>query len=167
MLSPSGRKHKHLTEVHLRIISTHRFWWRNQCAGERVVASPYARKLAAEAGVDIADATPTGTNGRVVAADVQELISGGGGGTPPPPPPRRTRSPPSPHRRAACRSWIYQTLPGDGAQRPGNVGVHRAASDDSSSACACPGAASGGLPCQLAAGIPLSSDTTDDWTPVL
>jgi len=46
--------------------------------GERVVASPYARKLAAEAGVDIADATPSGSNNQVVAADVEKLIASGG-----------------------------------------------------------------------------------------
>jgi pyruvate dehydrogenase E2 component (dihydrolipoamide acetyltransferase) len=49
--------------------------------GGRVVASPYARKLAREAGVDIAQATGTGPNGRIVAADVQKLISSGDGKT--------------------------------------------------------------------------------------
>ena len=42
-------------------------------------ASPYARKLAAEAGVDVSQATPTGPEGRIVAADVQKLIESGGG----------------------------------------------------------------------------------------
>ncbi len=46
-------------------------------AGGRVVASPYARKLAREAGVDVADASGTGPDGRIVAADVQQLISSG------------------------------------------------------------------------------------------
>jgi pyruvate dehydrogenase E2 component (dihydrolipoamide acetyltransferase) len=44
-----------------------------------VVASPYARKLAAEAGVDISQASGSGPGGRIVAADVQQLISSGGG----------------------------------------------------------------------------------------
>ena len=48
-------------------------------AGGRVVASPYARKLAHEAGVDISQAQATGPGGRIVAADVQKLISSGGG----------------------------------------------------------------------------------------
>lgn len=48
-------------------------------SGGRVIASPYARKLAREAGVDIAQATGSGPNGRIVAADVQKLISSGGG----------------------------------------------------------------------------------------
>ncbi|CAL8471164.1 g10706 [Coccomyxa elongata] len=47
--------------------------------GGRVVASPYARKLAREAGMDIAQANGSGPGGRIVAADVQQLISSGGG----------------------------------------------------------------------------------------
>ncbi|BDA46555.1 Dihydrolipoyllysine-residue acetyltransferase component of pyruvate dehydrogenase complex, mitochondrial [Coccomyxa sp. Obi] len=47
-------------------------------SGGRVVASPYARKLAREAGVDIAQANGSGPGGRIVAADVQQLISSGG-----------------------------------------------------------------------------------------
>lgn len=46
------------------------------------MASPYARKLAAEAGVDIADATPSGSNNQVVAADVEKLIASGGASPP-------------------------------------------------------------------------------------
>ena len=49
------------------------------CAGGRVIASPYARKVAAEAGVDIGQASGSGPGGRIVAADVQQLISSGGG----------------------------------------------------------------------------------------
>lgn len=44
-----------------------------------MVASPYARKLARDAGVDIAQASGSGPNGRIVAADVQQLITSGGG----------------------------------------------------------------------------------------
>jgi pyruvate/2-oxoglutarate dehydrogenase complex dihydrolipoamide acyltransferase (E2) component len=42
-----------------------------------VVASPYAKKLAREAGVDISDATPSGLGGRIVAADVEQLVKSG------------------------------------------------------------------------------------------
>ena len=49
------------------------------CVGGRVIASPYARKLAAEAGVDIGQASGSGPGGRIVASDVQQLISSGGG----------------------------------------------------------------------------------------
>ena len=44
-----------------------------------MIASPYAKKLAREADVDISQATATGPEGRIVAADVQKLISEGGG----------------------------------------------------------------------------------------
>ncbi|CAK0785753.1 hypothetical protein CVIRNUC_008964 [Coccomyxa viridis] len=54
-----------------------------QPSGGRVVASPYARRLAADAGVDIAQATGSGPGGRVVAQDVQQLIDSGGGGEAP------------------------------------------------------------------------------------
>ena len=52
-------------------------------AGGRVVASPYARRLAADAGVDISQATGSGPGGRIVAQDVQQLIDSGGGGEAP------------------------------------------------------------------------------------
>jgi len=42
-------------------------------AGSRVTSSPYARKLAAESGVDISSISAgTGPGGRIIAADVQE-----------------------------------------------------------------------------------------------
>ena len=47
-----------------------------------MVATPYARKLAADAGVDISQATGSGPGGRVVAQDVQQLIESGGGQAP-------------------------------------------------------------------------------------
>ena len=43
------------------------------------MSSPYARKLAREAGVDYTQAKATGPGGRIVAADIQQLISSGGG----------------------------------------------------------------------------------------
>ena len=46
-------------------------------AGGRVTASPYAKKLARDAGVDISDATPSGLGGRIVAADIEQLIKSG------------------------------------------------------------------------------------------
>ena len=47
-----------------------------------MVATPYARKLAADAGVDISQASGSGPGGRVVAQDVQQLIESGGGEAP-------------------------------------------------------------------------------------
>jgi len=48
------------------------------CAGGRVAASPYAKKLAAEAGVGLSGAAGSGPGGRILAADVQQLIASGG-----------------------------------------------------------------------------------------
>ncbi len=46
-------------------------------AGGRVAASPLARRLAREAGVDITTLSGTGFGGRIVAADVQRAPAGG------------------------------------------------------------------------------------------
>lgn len=48
-------------------------------AGGRVVASPLAKKLADEVGVDINSVVGTGPGGRITASDVQSAASGGGG----------------------------------------------------------------------------------------
>ncbi|TPI28836.1 pyruvate dehydrogenase complex dihydrolipoamide acetyltransferase [Mesorhizobium sp. B3-2-1] len=47
-------------------------------AGDRTFASPLARRIAKEAGVDVSAVTGTGPHGRVVKADVDAAISGGG-----------------------------------------------------------------------------------------
>ncbi len=47
-------------------------------SGERVFASPLARRIAKDAGVDIAAVTGTGPRGRVVKADVDAAVAGGG-----------------------------------------------------------------------------------------
>lgn len=46
--------------------------------GGRVVASPLAKKMAMEIGVDITTVAGTGPRGRITAADVQNAASGGG-----------------------------------------------------------------------------------------
>ncbi|MCZ8545551.1 E3 binding domain-containing protein, partial [Mesorhizobium qingshengii] len=46
--------------------------------GERTFASPLARRVAKEAGVDVSAVTGTGPHGRVVKADVDAAIAGGG-----------------------------------------------------------------------------------------
>lgn len=48
------------------------------CAGGRVAASPFAKKLAAEAGVGLSGVAGSGPGGRILAADVQQLIASGG-----------------------------------------------------------------------------------------
>ena len=46
-------------------------------SGERTFASPLARRIAKDAGVDVAAITGSGPHGRVVKADVEAAISGG------------------------------------------------------------------------------------------
>jgi pyruvate dehydrogenase E2 component (dihydrolipoamide acetyltransferase) len=46
--------------------------------GERTFASPLARRIAKEAGVDVSAVTGSGPHGRVVKADVDAAIAGGG-----------------------------------------------------------------------------------------
>lgn len=48
--------------------------------GGRIKASPLAKKLAAEKGVDLTRISGTGPGGRIVAADVENAPAGGGGG---------------------------------------------------------------------------------------
>lgn len=88
-------------------------------AGERVKASPYAKKLAREAGVDVSQASPTGPEGRIVAADVQKLIDSGGGKAAPkaekPAPSNEEATPGAPQRaevlitsveKESCENWL-------------------------------------------------------------
>ena len=48
-------------------------------AGDRVVASPMAKTLAAEKGINLADITGTGPDGRITASDVEAYKPGGAG----------------------------------------------------------------------------------------
>jgi len=61
---------------------------------ERVSASPLARRLAREAGLDLRTLKGTGPKGRIVEADVQAALKTGATSTPIPAPPPKT--PPSP-----------------------------------------------------------------------
>ncbi|MBU0582766.1 MAG: pyruvate dehydrogenase complex dihydrolipoamide acetyltransferase [Alphaproteobacteria bacterium] len=47
-------------------------------SGERTFASPLARRIAKDAGVDVSAVSGTGPHGRVVKADVEAAIAGGG-----------------------------------------------------------------------------------------
>jgi pyruvate dehydrogenase E2 component (dihydrolipoamide acetyltransferase) len=46
-------------------------------SGERVFASPLARRIAKDAGIDIANVTGSGPHGRIVRADVDAAVAGG------------------------------------------------------------------------------------------
>jgi len=47
-------------------------------SGGRIIASPYAKKLASEAGISLSGAGGSGPGGRIIAADVHQLIASGG-----------------------------------------------------------------------------------------
>ena len=47
-------------------------------AGGRVLATPIARRLAVEQGIDLASVTGTGPNGRIIESDVRAAAAGGG-----------------------------------------------------------------------------------------
>jgi pyruvate dehydrogenase E2 component (dihydrolipoamide acetyltransferase) len=63
--------------------------------GQRVLATPYARRLAREAGIDVRGIDGTGPNGRIKAADVNRAIAAGPHVAP------ATRLPIPEHSRAA------------------------------------------------------------------
>jgi len=46
--------------------------------GGRVLASPYAKKLAADAGISLAGVAGSGPHGRITSSDVEQLIASGG-----------------------------------------------------------------------------------------
>lgn len=47
-------------------------------SGDRVFASPLAKRIAANAGIDLASVSGSGPNGRIVKADVESALSGDG-----------------------------------------------------------------------------------------
>jgi len=67
--------------------------------GTRLFASPLARRLAAEAGIDLAGLTGTGPHGRIVKADVEKAAANPpsvpkpAAEAPPPPPPKPSAAP--------------------------------------------------------------------------
>jgi pyruvate dehydrogenase E2 component (dihydrolipoamide acetyltransferase) len=50
---------------------------RSEAGGERVFASPLARRIARDAGLDLSSVTGTGPHGRIVKADVEAASKGG------------------------------------------------------------------------------------------
>ncbi len=49
-----------------------------KASGQRVFASPLAKRIAANAGIDLASVHGSGPHGRIVKADVDQAVSGGG-----------------------------------------------------------------------------------------
>ncbi len=68
----------------------------------RVKASPLARRVARQKGVDLSSLTGSGPGGRIIKADVEGARAGGAPA--PPPPPRRPPPPRPPPPRQAPRS---------------------------------------------------------------
>ncbi len=60
---------------------------REPAAGGRVKASPLARRIARERGIELAAIAGTGPDGRIVAEDVERVQERAGGTAPPPAPP--------------------------------------------------------------------------------
>ena len=54
----------------------------SEARGQRVFASPLARRIAQESGIDIASVKGSGPHGRIVKSDVQSFVAGGGAKTP-------------------------------------------------------------------------------------
>eukprot|EP00201_Polytomella_parva_P004200 CAMPEP_0175084724 /NCGR_PEP_ID=MMETSP0052_2-20121109/28233_1 /TAXON_ID=51329 ORGANISM="Polytomella parva, Strain SAG 63-3" /NCGR_SAMPLE_ID=MMETSP0052_2 /ASSEMBLY_ACC=CAM_ASM_000194 /LENGTH=559 /DNA_ID=CAMNT_0016356589 /DNA_START=257 /DNA_END=1939 /DNA_ORIENTATION=- len=81
-------------------------------SSNRVIASPYARKLAAEAGLDLGSISGSGPEGRIVAEDVQSAIQRGATkaavAAPPPPSPAST---PATTAAAAATGLSYTDVP--------------------------------------------------------
>ena len=67
-----------------------------RAAGERIKASPLARRMAAQAGLDLAAIAGSGPNGRIVKADIETAMAGGIAAAPAaaPAPPAAAPAPP-------------------------------------------------------------------------
>src|SRR6202012_850002 len=94
--------------------------------GGRQVASPLVRKLARENHLDLSHVTGSGPGGRIIRADISNLLGGGapaGAGTraAPPPAPGPPRRPDGraagPRRTGACRAGRRGLCPGADGRR--------------------------------------------------
>ncbi|MGX7743784.1 pyruvate dehydrogenase complex dihydrolipoamide acetyltransferase [Rhodopseudomonas parapalustris] len=89
-------------------------------ANGRVFASPLARRLAKDAGIDIARVTGTGPHGRVIARDVEKAKSGGGLKAPAAAPaagPAIAAAMSDQQIRALYQEGSYEVVPHDGMRR--------------------------------------------------
>ena len=83
-------------------------------AGGRVVASPFAKKLAEEKGVDLAGVTGTGPDGRITAEDVEKAAAGGGAVPRPRTSRRRSSRRPAAKKLAKSKGIKLETITGTG-----------------------------------------------------
>ena len=89
--------------------------------GERVFASPLARRLAKEAGLDLKALTGSGPHGRIIKADVEEAKATGGGKAAPAQEARGSAPGPTPASDEAIRKLFpegsYEEVPHDGMRK--------------------------------------------------
>lgn len=88
-------------------------------AGSRVIASPYAKKLALQAGVSLVGVAGSGPGGRIVASDVQQLVASGGGA------PAAAAAPAAAHAAAAPSFGEYTDLSNSQIKKVGFGGGFR------------------------------------------
>jgi pyruvate dehydrogenase E2 component (dihydrolipoamide acetyltransferase) len=89
----------------------------SQAAGGRVFASPLARRLANDAGLEISGICGSGPHGRVVARDVEAAKSGKGPGAPAAPAPAPAQAPSDEKIRALFEEGSYEVVPHDNMRR--------------------------------------------------
>jgi len=94
--------------------------------GERVFASPLARRLAMEAGIDLKAVSGTGPKGRVVKSDVEKAVSTGGAKAAPAPAAAASSAAPAPvlakgaSEEAVLKNFAegsYELVPHDGMRK--------------------------------------------------
>lgn len=93
--------------------------------GDRVFSSPLARRVAKEAGVDIAKVSGSGPKGRVVKADVEKAVAGGSAKAAPSAAPALSAAPAAPLAKPASDDAVlklfdpnsYELVPHDGMRK--------------------------------------------------
>src|SRR5689334_25066668 len=83
----------------------------------RIFASPLARRLAKEAGIDIARVTGSGPHGRVIARDVEQAKAGGGLRAPAAPGAPAVQAPSDEKIRALFQPGSYEVVPHDNMRK--------------------------------------------------
>ncbi len=80
--------------------------------GQRIFASPLARRLAAEGGLDLAGVTGSGPHGRIVKRDVEAALAAPKAAPPPPPKPAAEPAPAKPAPAPAVEGMAaYDEVP--------------------------------------------------------
>lgn len=93
-------------------------------SGERIFASPLARRLAKDAGLDLSAVSGSGPHGRIVKTDVEKAAASGGAKAAPAAAPSAGTAAPAPAKGASDESVLklfaegsYELLPHDGMRK--------------------------------------------------